>query len=132
MPRPHREFLAYVDRTSNLRSYVFSPAASSQLVDAYNAAVEALASLRDIHIQIVARYIVMPSRCPPAAHVATRKGKNLATACSKEEAKVSEETNASATRQLHGTGGTSVMPFLRKTRDETRAATVVPGAASNS
>ncbi|EXJ59023.1 hypothetical protein A1O7_06454 [Cladophialophora yegresii CBS 114405] len=127
MPRPHREFLSALEQSSNVRDYVLTyataPAASTELVAAYNDAVAALANLRNIHIQIVARYIVMPSRSPPAPYIVSRKGKNLATACSKNPAE-DADGNTSVTRQLHGTGGTSVMPFLKRTRDETAGTTI--------
>lgn len=126
MPAPHREFLAQVERLSNVRDYASRSGASAELLTAYNDAVTALTTLRNIHIQIVARYIVMPSRSPPAPHIVTRKGKNLATACSSKQTGKPDE-NASATRQLHGTGGTSVMPFLKRTRDETSKATISTG-----
>ncbi|ETI22009.1 hypothetical protein G647_06079 [Cladophialophora carrionii CBS 160.54] len=125
MPKPHRELLSAVEQSSNVRDYVLTNAAPHlvELVAAYNDAVAALASLRNIHIQIVARYIVMPSRSPPAPYIASRKGKNLATACSKKSVEEADG-NTSMTRQLHGTGGTSVMPFLKKTRDETARTTI--------
>src|ERR1700761_9578219 len=118
MPAPHREFLAHVERLGNVRDYVSRSGAAVDLLTAYNDAVAALAALRNIHIQIVARYIVTPSRSPPASYIVTRKGKNLATACSNKQAEKAGD-HASAARQLHGTGGTSVMPFLKRTRDET-------------
>ena len=123
MPTPHREFLLYMERLSNVRDYASDSTASLELVSAYNDAVAALADLRNIHIQIVARYIVTPSRNPPAPHIVTRKGKNLATACS-DKGTVKGDDNALMTRQLHGTGGTSVMPFLKRTRDETKEAAI--------
>ncbi|OCT52055.1 Indoleamine 2,3-dioxygenase [Cladophialophora carrionii] len=125
MPKPHRDFLSAVEQSSNVRDYVLTNATtlSAELVAAYNDAVAALANLRNIHIQIVARYIVMPSRSPPAPYIASRKWKNLATACSKKSAEEADG-NTSMTRQLHGTGGTSVMPFLKKTRDETARTTI--------
>ncbi|OAP54273.1 hypothetical protein AYL99_11374 [Fonsecaea erecta] len=123
MPPSHREFLTQVERMSNLRSYISRSTASPDVQAAYNDVVAALTHLRNGHIQIVARYIVMPSRRPPAAYIVQRKGANLATACSATTARNGED-DASATRQLHGTGGTSVMPFLKRTRDETREAVV--------
>ncbi|KAJ9602025.1 hypothetical protein H2200_013385 [Cladophialophora chaetospira] len=123
MPASHREFLLHVERLSNVRAFVSNGSASIDVVEAYNDAVTALASLRNVHIQIVARYIVMPSKSAPAPHVLTRKGKNLATACS-DQGVERTDGNASVTRQLHGTGGTSVMPFLKRTRDETRDAVI--------
>ncbi|KIW31361.1 uncharacterized protein PV07_03017 [Cladophialophora immunda] len=123
MPPSHRDFLAQVERMSNLRGYVSQPTASMEVQEAYNDATAALTRLRNSHIQIVARYIVMPSRSPPAAYIVQRKGANLATACSTQPAGKGQD-DASVTRQLHGTGGTSVMPFLKRTRDETREAVI--------
>lgn len=128
MPRQHREFILHMEKSSNLREYISRSAAPTELVSAYNSAVAALTSLRNIHLQIVARYIVMPARSPPASYIVSRKGKNLATACSTEKSATNEAANldeASRTRQLHGTGGTNVMPFLKRTRDETREAAIV-------
>ena len=119
MPRPHREFLSEVERLSNVRQYAAKNGTSAEVTIAYNDTVAALTSLRNIHIQIVARYIITPSRSPPAPYIVTRKGRNLATACSIERQEGSAERNASVTRQLHGTAGTNVMPFLKRTRDET-------------
>ena len=128
MPRPHREFIAHVEQSSNLRAYISGDNASPELLAAYNDAVAALARVRDIHIQIVARYIVMPARSPPAPYIISLKGQNLAVACSKGKTLQEREANGGAdtstTRQLHGTGGTSVMPFLKRTRDETRLAAI--------
>ena len=123
MPSSHREFLSHVERLSNVRDFITNGSASVDLVEVFNDAVTALASLRDIHLQIVARYIVMPSRNPPAPHVATWKGKNLATASS-DKGVERAEGKVSVTGQLHGTGGTSLMPFLKRTRDETREAAI--------
>ncbi|EXJ71328.1 indoleamine 2,3-dioxygenase [Cladophialophora psammophila CBS 110553] len=122
MPRPHRKFLARVARMRNLREYISRTTTSTELQAAYNGAVTAVVRLRNSHIQIVARYIVMPSRSPPAQYIVQRKGANLATACSTQQHAGEMDEDASVTRQLHGTGGTSVMPFLKRTRDETREA----------
>ena len=123
MPGPHRAFLAYVEKTTNIRDYAFSSAEASEAVrNAYAETVTALSKFRDVHIQIVTRYIITPSKTAPAAHVKRRTGLNLASASSsaaKEVAKMGEQKEKP---QLYGTGGTDLIPFLKQTRDETREA----------
>ena len=106
MPAPHRSFLAHVESISNIRAYASSSTAAPEVKEAYNAAVDELSKLRDIHIQIVARYIISPSRRQGATKNA---GMNLAVA----------STNGT-TEMLQGTGGTALLPFLRQSRDETK------------
>jgi indoleamine 2,3-dioxygenase len=103
MPGPHRAFLEYVESFSNIRTYAST---NAEVQVAYNAAVEELSRFRDIHIQIVTRYIINPSK---KRGVAKNAGMNLAVA----------STNGS-TKSLHGTGGTALLPFLKQSRDETR------------
>lgn len=135
MPRPHREFLRHISRTNNLREYITRPTVGPEVLNVYNEAVAALVSLRNIHIQIVARYIVMPSRSPPAPYIIQKRGLNLATASSSSsssssallaQTKDGSEQPGTTRGELHGTGGTNLMPFLKRTRDETRAAALEP------
>lgn len=105
MPGPHRRFLQHIESIANIRQYVEN-AAASEVTKAYNLAVKELSNFRDIHIQIVARYIIMPSKHQASNGI---PGMNLAVA----------SANGSA-RSLHGTGGTELLPFLRQSRDETR------------
>lgn len=116
MPGPHRRFLATIEKLANIRSYALSETASTEVTAAYDETVMALSKFRDIHIQIVTRYIITPSRSPPAAHVMRRTGINLASASSQAGKAGSEKP------QLYGTGGTDLIPFLKQTRDETREA----------
>jgi indoleamine 2,3-dioxygenase len=81
-----------------------------ELIDAYNFAVKELAAFRDIHIQIVTRYIIRPARMQHPQK--PNAGLNLALASNGLE------------KGLHGTGGTELLPFLRGSRDETRNATL--------
>lgn len=117
MPAPHRRFLEALSNLSNIRPCVLSALAESPLKEAYNAAVLSLSSFRDTHIQIVSRYIIMNAR--KSAPVQPSSGRvNLATVNSQgrglQEQKLSE---------LYGTGGTSLIPFLKQTRDVTKSAT---------
>ncbi|TVY83708.1 Indoleamine 2,3-dioxygenase [Lachnellula suecica] len=107
MPGSHRQFLQHMESIANIRQYAETTAAT-EVSEAYNQAVEEMSRFRDIHIQIVTRYIITPSRqqVPPST-----SGMNLAIA----------STNAD-TKGLHGTGGTELLPFLRQSRDETKQA----------
>lgn len=87
----------------------------SAVRDAYNTAAMTLGSFRDIHIQLVSRYIIMASKTKPLDDHA--KKTNLATATAKHT-RSTEKHKVSLT----GTGGTDLIPFLRRTRDTTKAA----------
>lgn len=107
MPGPHRRFLDHIETTATLRSFI-EKSGDLELLKTYNAAVEELGRFRDVHIQIVARYIIAPSRKNASIG---NQGLNLAVASSRLK-------KAGA---LHGTGGTELLPFLRQSRDETRS-----------
>lgn len=113
MPAPHSRFLETLTKLANIRPYVASAQSDSALKEAYNAAVMALASFRDTHIQIVSRYIIVPARSRAASQQNTEMV-NLATASSGLD-----DENPTG---LYGTGGTSLVPFLKQTRDTTKNA----------
>ncbi|KAF1346826.1 indoleamine 2,3-dioxygenase beta type [Delphinella strobiligena] len=118
MPGGHRRFLEAVETSSGVQSYSLSKAEDHPTRKAYEAAVAALAALRSFHIQLVTRYIITPSRITLPWQ--SKKHLNLATASS-EEARARGKS-----LQLHGTGGTTLIPFLRQCRDETNHATSAP------
>ncbi|KAF9884565.1 hypothetical protein FE257_001450 [Aspergillus nanangensis] len=104
MPAQHRRFLARMEEISNLRPYALSHGpGSSNMCSLYNSAVLGLKNLRDKHMALVFRYIIIPR--------------------AKEKA-----GNGLAIRQkdLVGTGGTDMIPFLRETRDDTMNAVHLP------
>ena len=116
MPGPHARFLYDIEAVANIRDYVDSHQRNVDLVTAYNDAVASLGGFRDKHIQLVTRYIILPSRMGKPQQSTGRI--DLATsstkmACGKE-----------AVQELVGTGGTKLMPFLKTSRDETMEATV--------
>lgn len=116
MPAPHRKFLEKLADLCNIRDYVTSAQDEPELKEAYNAAVMTLSSFRDAHIQIVTRYIVMPARNgSPAEHTGSKV--NLATASSQVDGLQDNKPSG-----LYGTGGTSLIPFLKQTRDTTKNA----------
>lgn len=106
MPAPHREFLKRISQMSSLKELASEHATSKdhiQLKQSFQAATKALGDFRNRHMQIVTRYIVVPSR--KQVRVPTV---NLATASLPSEV-----------GELTGTGGTALIPFLKQTRDET-------------
>ncbi|KAI9649757.1 hypothetical protein NHQ30_002338 [Ciborinia camelliae] len=110
MPGPHRAFLNYISDVSPIHTYVDDSVCSSDVSKAYNHAVKTLAGFRDIHIQIVTRYIINPSKKAMAQGTEKENaGLNLAVATTKKGGK-----------DVRGTGGTQLIPFLKQSRDETR------------
>ncbi|PVH76925.1 indoleamine 2,3-dioxygenase-like protein [Cadophora sp. DSE1049] len=109
MPGGHRAFLEKMESIVNIREYAESTTIS-EVTDAYNLAVKELELFRNVHIQVVTRFIITPSRQKtPNVH----PGLNLAVASSN-----------TASKELHGTGGTQLLPFLKQSRDETKDATL--------
>lgn len=110
MPGPHQRFLTHVERMGSVREYSLHHG-KGDVWEAYQSAIAALAAFRDTHIKIVSRFIILPSR--RGAEEGARR--NLAAVKADE---------------VKGTGGTSVMPFLKKTRDETLQAGKLGGHGS--
>ncbi|KAI0403135.1 Indoleamine 2,3-dioxygenase [Xylaria palmicola] len=126
MPGQHRKFLESVYRMDKIKSFVqLAPASPAQqrLQQSYRDAAKAFGDFRQAHMQMVTRYIIVPSRKQdpsPSASI------NLATA--------SLESNRGASKALTGTGGTDLIPFLKKARDDTYEAgrTVTSGCQDTS
>ncbi|KAL7621014.1 hypothetical protein AAE478_008326 [Parahypoxylon ruwenzoriense] len=119
MPVPHRAFLQHVSRMDSLREFANKSAVSEeqrQLQRSFQAAAKALGDFRNRHMQIVTRYIIVPSRKKRSQDLPI----NLA-------ADASSKSNRPSPGELTGTGGTALVPFLRRTRDETyRAGVLIP------
>ena len=120
MPGPHRRFLEHVSNVANIREYVESHQSNRSLSIAYDACLAMLRSLRDKHIQMVSRYIIVKSResrshsrsiSPRSAPQPT----NLATSSKTQHSK----DGRPGSKKLRGTGGTALIPFLKQARDET-------------
>lgn len=115
MPGPHRRFLEHVASVANIRDYVELHRHDRALVTAYDACLAMLRALRDKHIQMVSRYIIVKSResrshsrsISPRQQAPQRV--NLAKTRGRTEDK----------KDLKGTGGTALIPFLKQARDET-------------
>ena len=133
MPGPHRRFLEHVSTVANIRDFVENHRRNRDLTIAFDACLAMLRALRDKHIQLVSRYIIVKSResrsgsrslSPRAAPQPVRQ--NIASATSKVESKSDSSDNSSihkpnkpASKKLRGTGGTALIPFLKQARDET-------------
>ena len=113
MPGPHRRFLEHVDSIANIRAFVEARRTDPALRLAYDACLSMLRSLRDKHIQIVSRYIIVQAQARGARRASQSSGStqppamNLATAAPPDS------------KKLRGTGGTALIPFLKQARDET-------------
>lgn len=102
MPGNHREFLFHLQRITNIRLFVLSQD-NGELTLAYDACLAMMKAFRDKHIRIVTRYIVLQAKkAPKLGSTSTHR---LGLAKQKKEER--------------GTGGTSLLPFLKQCRDET-------------
>ncbi|RYP55889.1 hypothetical protein DL769_010033 [Monosporascus sp. CRB-8-3] len=118
MPEPHRRFLQHVSRMDSLRDFALRSAVSDEqrrVRQSFQAATTALAEFRSKHMQMVTRYIIVPSR-----RQGETEGVNLAAASTRAS------SGKGAGAALTGTGGTALIPFLRQTRDETLQAGTGP------
>jgi indoleamine 2,3-dioxygenase len=108
MPAAHRRFLEDFSRVANIRQFVDSNVQHEALVASYNACLAALVAFRNVHLQVVSRYIVLHSQ-------------------DQKSTKISR-TSADLPKSPKGTGGTALMPFLRQVRDETAHTYAQPAA----
>ncbi|KAM3499221.1 hypothetical protein MY10362_007502 [Beauveria mimosiformis] len=107
MPGGHRRLLIHMAQFGSIRTLAMNVPPTPEgecLRKAFNTTVEMLRDFRSKHMQIVTRYIILPSKQPC-------KGarQNLATLSS---ASGSED-------KLTGTSGTPVVSFLKQVREET-------------
>lgn len=91
MPEKHRQFLEHVESLPSIRSFVMQRSFDAGLNDAFNTCLDKLRSWRGKHIAVVSKYIVQPARA-----------------------------EASTCEDLVGTGGSSLIPFLRQAKEETQ------------
>lgn len=125
MPGGHRRFLEHVGRSGSIRSLAMMPTSGAEhkrMQEAYAAACRTLTDFRTQHLGIVTTYIVIPSRKPwtGSASAGSDKAVNLATMSSSTMQQ--SDKNSSADKELTGTGGTALLPFLKQSRDETSEA----------
>ncbi|TKA26457.1 hypothetical protein B0A50_05293 [Salinomyces thailandicus] len=135
MPGPHAKFLAAVEKVANIRKFVENNKWDRSLSIAFDACLAMLSAFRDKHIQMVSRYIIIKAgeanKQKEKEAERKRKEKDEEAAVRGElELPVRSKSSAghrSSTgkgdekerKNLRGTGGTSLIPFLRQARDET-------------
>ncbi|KAL8885006.1 MAG: hypothetical protein Q9215_007068 [Flavoplaca cf. flavocitrina] len=115
MPGPHRRFLQRVAQEANIRAYVMAHPNNEDLLAAYNNCLDRLIEVRSKHLQIISRYIMVPSRCA--------KQKSLPTVnpiVGRPGSGPNKRMEGQATTAVAGTGGSSPMAFLKQVRDETQ------------
>ncbi|UKZ78667.1 hypothetical protein TrVFT333_006413 [Trichoderma virens FT-333] len=110
MPGPHRRFLEDVGKATNIRSFVESRRSDHALCNAYDSCLEMLCKLRDKHLQVVSRYIIVESR-------KSMMTDNPAGDTALPPALINPDAESS--KDAIGTGGTSLIPFLKQARNET-------------
>ncbi|KAL7786834.1 indoleamine 2,3-dioxygenase [Trichoderma afarasin] len=114
MPGPHRRFLLRVAEACNIRELAMLPkgevasAEHQRLRSAYLAAADQLCEFRSIHIQIVTRDIILPSK----KQLKGGSRRNIPSPASYGMENAANDT-------IIGTGGTRLISFLKETRDET-------------
>lgn len=124
MPGGHRRFLEHVARSGSLRSLAMLPTSGpehARMQEAYTAAIKTLTEFRNNHLGIITSYIVIPSK-KTWTGAARKTTTNLATASTLQQNERKEAGKDSADKELTGTGGTALLPFLKQSRDETAEA----------
>lgn len=105
MPGRHTDFLQKVEESSTIREFVLQQD-NAELTLSYDACLAMLKLFRDKHIQIVTRYVVLQSKKSSKMGSSGTLRSGLAKT---KKAGIEEK----------GTGGTSLLPFLKQCRDET-------------
>ncbi|MCJ1311747.1 hypothetical protein MMC25_005420 [Agyrium rufum] len=118
MPGPHRRFLEHVSNVANIREYVEAHKSNRSLSIAYDACLAMLRSLRDKHIQMVSRYIVVKSR-ESRSETRSTSPREKVTQERDQPRNIANPRKGSNAKKLRGTGGTALIPFLKQARDET-------------
>lgn len=105
MPEKHRKFLDAVSRLPSLRSFVERQSQDAKIRIAYNDCMAQLRLWRGKHIAIISKYIIQPAKAAEMASLAKHYGASL--------------PQPQAPEDMQGTGGSTLIPFLRQSRDET-------------
>ena len=121
MPGPHARFLEAVTRVANIRSFVDEHSYDQKLTLAFDACVAMLSAFRDKHIQIVSRYIIIKSAeaKKAASEDEAQQKKQKINIAHRPKPASKDGGNKENDKSEKGTGGTSLIPFLRQARNET-------------
>ena len=113
MPGPHRRFLEHVSIVANIRDFVEERRSNRALSAAFDACLAMLRDFRDKHIQMVSRYIVVKSResRSDSRSMSPRQAPKFGLAAKGRDEAVRH-------KKLRGTGGTTLIQFLKQARDE--------------
>ncbi|ODV84656.1 hypothetical protein CANARDRAFT_8240 [[Candida] arabinofermentans NRRL YB-2248] len=115
MPGKHSDFLVHLSKVNVLRDFVLTNKDTNpELVLAYDAAVAMLKSFRDKHIQIVTRYIVIQAQ--KSKTLGSETTATLRAGLAKAD---NGKSSGGMKKEMRGTGGTALLPFLKQCRDET-------------
>lgn len=117
MPGPHRRFLEHVASVANIREFVEERVSDKGLSAAFDACLAVLRDFRDKHIQMVSRYIVLKSResRSETRSISPRQAPSAKFGLAKQP---SNDGRHKKGRSLKGTGGTTLIQFLKQARDE--------------
>ncbi|KAI3403572.1 BNA2 [Candida oxycetoniae] len=105
MPQQHRELLEALEPYSRTIRETVDSKKDPALTLAFDACLAMLKSFRDKHIQIVTRYVVLQAK----------KINNMGSGTTLRSGLARKKQNG----EEKGTGGTSLLPFLKQCRDET-------------
>ncbi|KAK5135883.1 hypothetical protein LTR08_004532 [Meristemomyces frigidus] len=130
MPGPHARFLEAVGRVANIRAFVAQYKHDRALTVAFDACLAMLSAFRDKHIQMVSRYIIIKAgeaaKTKAKAAAAGEKDQHYTFPSTERDLPVRARSVAGGRpeqekerKNLRGTGGTALIPFLRQARDET-------------
>ncbi len=124
MTQAHQNFLVMLSDHS-IRPFVEARSSTHpELVNAYGACVKSLKKWRDAHIRIVTQYVIVPARANNGANEPSSKGYSQRFACGfdfdQKGRIIDVELGTKGERRpVRGTGGTSLIPLLKKYRDNT-------------
>jgi indoleamine 2,3-dioxygenase len=121
MPPAHARFLKDVASTANLRDFAQRNGQEERLTGAFDRAIVALKTFREIHMEIVKDYVIIPKM--KQAQVDSQTVDVLSSTPPGTKA---EDGAADHGVCLKRTGGTPLITFLSQARDETSMTAVQP------